>query len=591
MFLSNIKKLREVLSLSTIIQIYTLYIGLIFLSLLEVIGIGTIPIILSEIIDPNLIKNYLKFDIDALFNKYLKFENTVIGLSIFLLVIFFLKSLYILFINYYELSILKKIRKTLSVNLIRSYILRPYTFFLRQNSSVLAKNVLQEVDYSTTYISSVFLILKEIQLLILILVLLLFVEPLITFGSFSFIILISILFYFSTDKKLKKVAVGRVKSLEDSYRASFEIFGAIKDIKVYERFHYFINKFKNAKVLFEKNIFISEYIKRLPRVFFELFSVLFIVSLIIAFYSMGRDILSVIPFISLIVVAVIRLLPSFSSLASAFTYIKVYRNSFDTVINEIYDSKANLYVSDKKIINVDNNLDNKKLISLENISFNYPGSQKGTKSISNIKLNINKGSMTGILGKSGSGKSTLINMILKLIEPDKGKVNFNLDVKKEKFLPISFVPQDIYLLDDSIRNNIAFGVDKKLIDDNKVIQCLKDSEMWDFVKNNPAGLDLLVGERGIRLSGGEKQRIGLARALYFSPEVLILDEATSSLDIPTERKIVNTIKKFKNRLTMIVVAHRLSTLQDCDTIHFIENGSIKDTGLLNDLLARNPNLN
>ena len=121
---------------------------------------------------------------------------------------------------------------------------------------------------------------------------------------------------------------------------------------------------------------------------------------------MGRDILSVIPFISLIVVAVIRLLPSFSSLASAFTYIKVYRNSFDTVINEIYDSKANLYVSDKKIINVDNNLDNKKLISLENISFNYPGSQKGTKSISNIKLNINKGSMTGILGKSGSGKST-----------------------------------------------------------------------------------------------------------------------------------------------------------------------------------------
>ena len=235
MFLSNIKKLREVLSLSTIIQIYSLYIGLIFLSLLEVIGIGTIPIILSEIIDPNLIKNYLKFDIDALFNKYLKFENTVIGLSIFLLVIFFLKSLYILFINYYELSILKKIRKTLSVNLIRSYILRPYTFFLRQNSSVLAKNVLQEVDYSTTYISSVFLILKEIQLLILILVLLLFVEPLITFGSFSFIILISILFYFSTDKKLKKVAVGRVKSLEDSYRASFEIFGAIKDIKVYER--------------------------------------------------------------------------------------------------------------------------------------------------------------------------------------------------------------------------------------------------------------------------------------------------------------------------------------------------------------------
>ena len=593
MLFTNIKKLKKVLSLSTVIQIYILYVGLIFLSLLEVIGIGTIPIILSEIIDPNLLKNYFKFDIGALFSKYLYFENTVVGLSIFLLIIFLIKSLYILLINFYELTLLKKIKNTLSLNLVKAYIFRPYTFFLSRNSSVLSKNVLQEVDYSTTYISSIFLILKEVQLLFLILVLLLIVEPLITLGSFSFIFLISLVFYFSTDKKLKEVSVGRIKSLENLYRASFEIFGSIKDIKVYKRFNFFINKFKETKTEFEKNIFVSEYIKRLPRVFFEFFSVLFIVALIITFYSMGRDLLSLVPIISLIVVAIIRVLPSFSSLASAFTHIKVYRNSFETVTNEIFNYKEKFSKNNNgNIEKIEEQVNKNKLITVENISFNYPGTNKRTKSISNININIAKGSMTGILGKSGSGKSTIINMILKLIEPESGKVIFNFNTKqKNNFLPISFVPQDIYLIDDSIRNNIAFGIDKKLIDDKKVIQCLKDAEMWDFVRKNPSGLDLLVGDRGIRLSGGEKQRIGLARALYANPEVLILDEATSSLDIPTERKIVNTIKKFKNKLTMIVVAHRLSTLEDCDTIHFVENGSIKDTGLLNDLLSRNPNLN
>ena len=308
---------------------------------------------------------------------------------------------------------------------------------------------------------------------------------------------------------------------------------------------------------------------------------------------MGRDLLSLVPLISLIVVAIIRVLPSFSSLASAFTHIKVYRNSFETVTNEIFNYKEKFSKNNNgNIEKIEEQVNKNKLITVENISFNYPGTNKRTKSISNININIAKGSMTGILGKSGSGKSTIINMILKLIEPESGKVIFNFNTKqKNNFLPISFVPQDIYLIDDSIRNNIAFGIDKKLIDDKKVIQCLKDAEMWDFVRKNPSGLDLLVGDRGIRLSGGEKQRIGLARALYANPEVLILDEATSSLDIPTERKIVNTIKKFKNKLTMIVVAHRLSTLEDCDTIHFVENGSIKDTGLLNDLLSRNPNLN
>ena len=183
----------------------------------------------------------------------------------------------------------------------------------------------------------------------------------------------------------------------------------------------------------------------------------------------------------------------------------------------------------------------------------------------------------------------MLNIILKLIEPNEGKVIFNSESIK-KFPTVSFVPQDVYLMDDTIRNNIALGVDDNLIDDKKIIECLKDTEMWDYVRKHNDGLNLVVGERGIKLSGGEKQRIGLARALYANPEILILDEATSSLDNFTKRKIADSIKKFKNKLTIILVAHRLSTLKDCDKIFYLENGTIKDKGLLKDLLEKNKEL-
>ena len=482
----------------------------------------------------------------------------------------------------------------LSVDLITAYIFRPYTFFLRQNSSLLVKNVLKEVDYSINYISSLFLILKEIQLILFIIIFLLIIEPQVTLYGFSVIFLISFLFFRLSRRKLKIVGIKRIKALEDLFRVSFEIFGAIKEIKIYNKFNFFINKFKFAKVSFEKNVFISDYIKKLPRVFFELFSVFFIVFLILMFHFTGRNLLSVIPFLSLVVVVIIRLMPSFSSLAAAFTYITIYKNSFDEVINEIYQFKSNetKHKDEANKLNSETMQNEKNLISLKNISFSYPLIKKGTTSISNINLDIEKGAMVGILGKSGSGKSTLINIILKLINPHNGQVKFNFDsLKKNNYFPVSFVPQDIYLMDDTLKKNIAFGVDPDLIDENKVIECLKDTEMWDYVKSYDSGLEQKVGERGIRLSGGEKQRIGLARALYKNPEILILDEATSSLDNLTERKIVDSIKKLKKKLTIVIIAHRLSTLKDCDKIFYLENGAIKDSGLLNELLQRNKELN
>ena len=594
MLFFNIKKLVRVLSLKTTLKIYSLYTALIFLTFLEIVGLGTIPFILSEILGQNIIDNFFNINFDDFIKKYFNIENSVIFLSIFILLIFLVKFLYIIIVNFYELSILKEIKNNLTVDLLEAYMSRPYIFFLDQNSSVLAKNILQEVSNAVSYVASLFLILKEAQLILVILIFLLFIEPEITIIGFSFATIISLVFYKITDKKLKYIAIDRIKSLENLYRVSFEIFGAIKEIKIYNKLQFYIKKFKFSQFRFEKNIFITNYIRKLPRVFFEFFSVLIISSMILIFHVTGKDLIAFIPFLSLIVVTIVRLMPSFSSLSAAVTHIKSYKNSFEKVANEILKQKQNKLVSNKEINEDDSEIikTKNKLISLTDISFNYSTANIERKSIFDINLAIDEGEMIGFLGKSGSGKSTLMNIILKLIEPDKGELNFNFkNVEKNNQHPVSFVPQDIYLLDDTIRNNIAFGVEVDLIDDEKVISCLKETEMWEYVKKYPSGLDLRVGERGIRLSGGEKQRIGLARALYSDPQLLILDEATSSLDSFTERKIAKSIKKLKHKLTIIIVAHRLSTLEDCDKVFYIEDGTIKDSGSLKDLLIKNKDLN
>ena len=200
--------------------------------------------------------------------------------------------------------------------------------------------------------------------------------------------------------------------------------------------------------------------------------------------------------------------------------------------------------------------------------------------------------MVGIIGKSGSGKSTIVNIILNLLSPEKGNVKLFKDTNKKNSVKnyFGYVPQDIFLIDDTIRQNIAFGELEKDIDDVLVLDCLLKSGLKEFVDSSPNKLNTMVGEKGIKISGGERQRLGIARALYKQPKILIMDEATSSLDQNTEKKVINSLKKIKENHTIVMIAHRLSTLENCDKVYLIENGKIVDNGKLNELVKRHPNL-
>ena len=309
--------------------------------------------------------------------------------------------------------------------------------------------------------------------------------------------------------------------------------------------------------------------------------------MIIFFVFLQRDFNLLVPFLSLVTVSIIRILPSISSIAANLTHIKVYKNSYDTIINEIFSYLNKDILENKykfKAIRQNKTI-GQNIIKASNLKFTYADNKENKDySIKNISLNIERNSMVGIFGKSGAGKSTLINILLKLLDPETGEVIYNFsNQNKNSDNLISFVPQDIYLLDDTVKNNVAFGIEEELIDEDRVVKCLKDAEIWNFVRKNPKGLNLLVGEKGIKLSGGEKQRIGLARALYFKPEILVLDEATNALDHKTENEIFKSIKKLRKKTTIIIISHKIALLDECDKIFYLDKGEIKDTGKMDSL--------
>ena len=336
--------------------------------------------------------------------------------------------------------------------------------------------------------------------------------------------------------------------------------------------------------MYENTIFKVSLIQRSPKIIFEIVSIIIIFLIFYFINSYNKDPLSTLPIIGLLAVSIIRLMPAFNTMSSNIYYIKYVKPSFDIVTNEIIEFKKNNLELNKFSRNY-SELE-KDLIKLENIKFSYRNNES-IRLLENINLSIQKGEMIGIIGKSGAGKSTLINLILGLLSPSAGQINFDKKELLHKNI-FSLVPQEIYLLDDTLRNNIGFGEDKNKISDQQVKDAISSAGLNSFMEKNNKGLNLIVGERGIRLSGGEKQRVGIARALYKNPDVLILDEATSSLDVITEKEIIKSINQLKNKLTIVIVSHRLSTVENCDKVFLISNGKIKDSGKLEEIKTRHP---
>ena len=557
------------------INLLILYILIIIAAFLELVSLGLIPLFVSYLISENVSSFYNHLNIEN-FLKFLPGDNHTLQIASAILLVFSFKFVYMIFVSFYELTTIRKIKLYFSTNIYSAYVDKKYNFFLKKNSSELGRNIINEIENAVQFIICILNLSREISLIIVIGILLVIFDPIISLIGIFFISFFVLIFYLITDRKLKSIAKHRVKLFGDIFKHVIETFSIIKEIKIYSKQKFFIKKFVNTRTNLESFLIKRDFLVRLPKIIFEFLAVFLIISIIVLFTVFSKDNSELFTLLSLLAVAVVRLLPSFNQISISLTHFASYKISF-----EILAEKINIFLKNNKknkqnlILQKDiSPTDNEKLdIIIDKVSFNYD--ENGNSGLKNISLQIKTGEMIGFIGRSGAGKSTLVNLILKLLEPKSGKVNF-INNKRS----CGYVPQDIFLLDDTLKANIALAQENSEIDEEKLIDIIEKCELTNFVNQHNQGTDLILGERGIRISGGEKQRIGLARTLYSNKKIIVLDEATSSLDSQTEKSIMKSILKFKRDLTIIIVAHRLSTLEHCDRVILLENGEIKDQGKL-----------
>jgi ATP-binding cassette subfamily C protein len=434
------------------------------------------------------------------------------------------------------------------------------------------------------------MLIRESLILVALFIFLLFVDPLITLFSLFLMGVPVLSFYTFYKKKLKSKGKNLQIVLGEEIKAVNQSLGAIKETKLFNKEYHFLSYFKKLVQNKESLQFFSYLISTSPRLFLEvvaLFSVVMISTFLIFF---GKAPNTILPLVSLFAISAVRFIPALNVITASLTTMRFRHASFDLVVKEIknLESRPVLFKKDTSTQNEVKNFKLNDAIIMKDISFDYEEGERTT--LKNINLQIKQGTSVGIIGKSGSGKSTLVDIMLGLLEPQKGGVYLdNKNIKNELSLwqkQIGYIPQDIYLLDDSIKKNITFGLKEEEIDEKLLLQTLKIAQLKDFVDTLPDAINTFVGNRGVKLSGGERQRIGIARALYNLPKIMVFDEATSSLDIENENKILNEIYENRDDKTLIIISHRNNTVKYCDLIYVLEDGKLIDQGSFKEIFNK-----
>ncbi|MFA6409739.1 MAG: ABC transporter ATP-binding protein [Gammaproteobacteria bacterium] len=475
---------------------------------------------------------------------------------------------------------------TLSKKLLECYLSQPYSFFLESNSSTLIKNVLVEVNDLVQYVLLGLVRLFDQSIAVLaILLMLLVINPILSIVIFISFGGVYASIYLLVRRNIFVISKRLLQTRNAMFKVTNEGFGGIKDIKFLHRENRVVENFSKDAYEYARSASNASIIGQVPRYALEIVAFGGVILTLLYSLLKNRPISTIIPMLSLYVFAGYRLMPGLQQIFTYFTQIKAHQEALTVIYN---DTKRLPFIacSNKETGSL---LFSKELL-LDNVTFSYHKSSK--PAINKLKLRIKSNSTVGFVGLTGAGKTTLIDIILGLLEPTSGSMIVDGQIINGKLIQvwqnnISYVPQHIYLCDDSILNNIAFGLGSSEINMENVRKAAAMASIDGFVeKELPNGYQTLVGERGVRLSGGQIQRIGIARALYRDTSLLVLDEATSSLDGITEEVVLDAIRKVKNKKTVIMVAHRFSTIKACDEIFYIKNGAIFDVGTFDELFDR-----
>lgn len=560
------KQKKEFISISFLLMISVIF---------EMFGLGIMLPLLGVMLNKNFSQDYPFFEKIILFIGNPS-QNKLIILGFGMLIFFyFIKLLFTMFLNWKQAKFSANISEFFSLKLFSGYLNMPYGFHLNRNSSHLIHNITGEVAMFSTVTQSLMILLTELSIIMGVAIMLIIIEPIGSIIIILFMAISAFIFYNVTRKWLIRWGNDRQSCDLQISKNLVQGLHGIKDVKILSREDFFSEKFRKFNKL--KSNVNTKYnsLLQFPRVFLELLAVSGLTALVIIMIYQNRPIEGIVPTLGVFISAAFRMIPSLNRIMASTQSIKYA----ETVVNILNDEIK--LINENTFTQNINELKFENTIKFDSVYYNYDENAKYV--LSNISFIIKKGQTVGFIGSSGAGKSTIVDILLGLLRIKSGKILID-DKNMYDYLyswksKIGYVPQNIYLIDDTIKNNIAFGIPENLINESAIINAIKLSQLSDYVSNLKEGLETIVGDRGIKLSGGQRQRIGIARALYNNPEILVLDEATSALDNNTESEFMEAINSLKGSLTMIIIAHRLTTVKDCDYIYKFDKGEIVEEGI------------
>jgi ABC-type multidrug transport system fused ATPase/permease subunit len=569
-------------------QLVFVFLALLAMGFIELLGVGSIAPFISIASDPRVIHTnaYLE-KIYTLFN-FTSDTSFIIFFGILVILVFIISNITLVGVNFVIHIFSGKRRHSISMRLFEKYLRQPYIFFLNTNSAVLTKTILSDV---TTYVVDILICLLQLVASLIIclsiITLLVLLNPYLALITSLFLGLIYIFIFSAIRKFLSRI--GEERSIQDVFRYKYinEAFSGIKDIKIIGKENNFLNLFAAPSKKYAASDAIYSSIIDTPKHIIETLAIGGMLTVIIFMLLAGTNITGFIPILTVYALGAYRLLPQLQKIFRSVTSIRYHFYAVENLHKALQKTPPGIEINTGNIPR----LEFRSAIKLADISFSYPNDERST--IRNQNLLIKSNTSIAFVGPTGCGKTTLVDIILGLLEPDSGKIfvdNVELNTKNIKNWQknLGYVPQSIYLTDDTIRNNIAFGIAGKDIDKEMLVRSAKLANIHAFIENElKDGYDTVIGERGIRLSGGQRQRLGIARAIYNDPSVLILDEATSALDTLTENAIMDAINNLSHKKTIIIVAHRITTVRSCDAIYLMEKGAIVDYGSYDELYEKN----
>ena len=568
-------KLRCVFDRDTKIKLIILLFAIIIGALLETLALSLISPFISVLLDETMIET----------NRYIRFAYELLGFSstsaFLALLTFMLAGLYIFrgaylyTVSKIQYRVIARRQANLSSRLLRKILDYPYLYHSRKNLAELQRIIVSDVEHMFALITNVMLMLTDLFMTVFIVIFLVIVSPIMTLCVCAMAVL-CVWLYLKVYRRQVRTAGERARDAQIGMnKAVNQALGGIKEVKVLRREEHFHRAFESCSDDLVKNLTQYRSLDAVPRLGIE--SVCFGGAFIIigALIVGGADIAGLVPQLSVFVLAAFRLLPAVSRQVNMVNAVLYYRSSVDAVYKSLFEEEDDSADDETPPPSMELP-ENVSDIIVSNVTFQYPNAPAYV--LKDASLTIPDKKSVAFIGSSGAGKTTLADLILGVLTPQTGGVYFEGKSIHHSFdewsRRVGYIPQQIYLLDESILENVAFGIDLENIDTAQVWHAIEQAQLADFVRSLPEGLETVVGDRGIRLSGGQRQRIGIARALYNNPAILVLDEATSSLDTETEKAVMEAIEKFQGDKTMIIIAHRLSTIENCDIIFKIENGTV-----------------